>query len=171
MDKQTWARTLIAGSIAGAGLAVGGVSLASADEAAPGPSFHHRAGGPSGADLAEELGVSEAKLADAMAAVHDDLKPPADGARHMPPDRAQIAEHKAAFASALATELGLSEAKVTAALETVRAEAQAEHRDDLSARLSDAVDAGDLTEADKASVLKAFDAGLLGGPFGGGGRH
>lgn len=120
MDKQTWARTLIAGSIAGAGLVVGGVSLASADEPSDGPPCHHGSS-PLGADLAKELGVSETKLADAMEAVH--------GA------------------------------------------AQADRRDHLSERLSDAVDSGDLTDADKASVLKAFDMGVLGGPFGGGGRH
>lgn len=173
MDKQTWARTLIAGSIAGAGLVVGGVSLASADAPAHGPSFHRGPAGPLGADLAEELGVSEAKLADALEAVHDDLKPsePADRAQRTPPTESQVAEHRAAFAAALADELGLSEATVSAALDNVRAEAQADHRDVLSARLSDAVDAGDLTEADKASVLKAFDADVLGRPFGGGGRH
>ena len=40
----------------------------------------------------------------------------------------------------------------------------AEHRSDLSDRLDAAVKAGDLTAADKASVLKAFDAGVLDGP-------
>ena len=65
----------------------------------------------------------------------------------------------------LAKELGIDEAKVTAALEKVKAAHEAEHKTELTARLDAAVTAGDLTASDKASVLKAFDAGVLqGGP-------
>jgi len=67
--------------------------------------------------------------------------------------------------AALASALALDEAKVTAALEKVKAAHEAEHKTELTARLDAAVTAGDLTASDKASVLKAFDAGVLqGGP-------
>lgn len=61
--------------------------------------------------------------------------------------------------------LGIDAAKVTAAFDELRAERQAEARAAFGARLDEAVKAGKLTEADKASVLKAFDAGVLGGPW------
>ncbi|MFC7502794.1 hypothetical protein, partial [Nocardioides sp. GCM10030258] len=68
-----------------------------------------------------------------------------------------------ALAKALADELGLDEAKVADALDTLRDAQKAERRTDLSERLDTAVKDGDLTDADKASVLKAYDAGVLGG--------
>ena len=68
-----------------------------------------------------------------------------------------------AYVTALAKELGVTQAKLTAALETVRGAHEAEHRTQLAQRIDEAVTAGKLTAADKASVLKAFDAGVLGG--------
>ncbi len=64
---------------------------------------------------------------------------------------------------------------MAAALEKVRGEAVAEVRTEARARLverlDDAVAEGDLTAADKASVLKAFAAGVIGtGPRGHGQR-
>ena len=76
MNKQTFARMLVAGSVAAAGLTLGGIGLASAHDQPPAPGEHQLALGPHGADLAEELGVSQAQLQTAMAAVHDELKPP-----------------------------------------------------------------------------------------------
>lgn len=180
MDKQTLIRTTVASAVAAAGLAVGGVALASADDQAPTAASqsgtiafgHDRGpGGPGGrgdhvmfggADLAKALGVSEAKLRTAMENIREDLKPAdrPDG----PPTDAQRDAMRAKLAKALAKELDLSEAKVTAALDKVQAAHQAEARSDLASRLDDAVKAGKLTSTDKASVLKAFDAGVLGGP-------
>jgi hypothetical protein len=175
MNKQTFARMLVAGSVAAAGLTLGGIGLASAEDQSPAPGARHLMLGPHGADLAEELGVSDAQLQAAMAAVHDELKPPtrpADGERPMRPTSQEIADHQSQLASALAKELGLSEPRVAAALEKVHAQARADHRDELTSRLDAAIKSGDLTPADRASVLKAFDADVLGGPFGGrpGGR-
>lgn len=139
-----------------------------------GPGRHGGPGGPGGigrgpdaAALAKELGVTEAKLQKAFDAVREDLREdrpakPADGTRPTPPTDAQREARQSALAKALAKELGVSEAKVTAALDKVRAAHEAERRDELSTRLDDAVKAGDLTAGDKASVLKAFDAGVLG---------
>ncbi|MFB9767842.1 hypothetical protein ACFFOS_25945, partial [Nocardioides kongjuensis] len=84
--------------------------------------------------------------------------------RPAPPTDAERAEREAALAKALAEELGLDEAKVSAALDDVRAAHDAERRQDLSDRLDQAVSDGTLTAGDKASVLEAYDAGVLGGP-------
>ena len=49
-------------------------------------------------------------------------------------------------------------------------EARATERSNLKTKLDAAVKAGTLTEADEASVLKAFDAKVIGGGFGGHGH-
>lgn len=144
-------------------------SSATAGERGPGgPGGHGRGGFMDAEALAEALGVSEDELRDALEAVRDEIRPdpggrPADGERPTPPTDEERAEREAAFVTALAKELGLQESKVSDALETVQAARQAEHRTALSERLDQAVEDGDLTDADKASVLKAYDAGVLGG--------
>lgn len=146
-------------------------SRASAGERGPGgpggPGSHGRGGfGADAAALAKALGVSEDKVSDALDAVREATQPdakPADGAAPAAPTDQERAEREAAFVTALAKELGLDEAKVSDALETVRAAHEAEHRTELSERLDQAVEDGDLTAADKESVLKAYDAGVLGG--------
>jgi len=190
MEKSTAVRTAIAAGVAGFGLSVGAVAMATSADDTGGTSaattsaaddggrgFGDRGpGGPRGgeraAELAEALGVSEAKLEDALEAVHDELRPdaPAEGEQPTPPTEEERAEREAAFAKALAEELDLSEAEVTAALEELHAAHAAEERAALAERLDTAVEDGDLTAADKASVLKAFDAGVLGGPGGHGPR-
>lgn len=165
MDKQTLLRTGIAGAVAAAGLTIGGIALASAEDAttptsgtvAPlhdrGPGGHHRGGMRfGGEDLAEALGVSEDTLRAALEAVREDIRP---GERE---------DMRSKLAEALAEELGISEAKVTAAFEEVRSAHEADRRSALADRLDEAVEDGKLTADDKASVLKAFDAGVLGGP-------
>jgi len=190
MEKSTAVRTAIAAGVAGFGLSVGAVAMATSADDTGGTSaattsaaddggrgFGDRGpGGPRGgeraAELAEALGVSEAKLEDALEAVHDELRPdaPAEGEQPTPPTEEERAEREAAFAKALAEELDLSEAEVTAALEELHAAHAAEERAALAERLDTALEDGDLTAADKASVLKAFDAGVLGGPGGHGPR-
>ncbi|GAB3247984.1 hypothetical protein GCM10027425_04160 [Alteromonas gracilis] len=187
MDKTTIIRTGAAAGVAALGLTIGGISLASADDAASttasssatagtddaerGPGGPGRGPGMDAAALAEALGVDEAKVTAALEAVHDDLHAQredaeADGER-TPPTEAEREAMQQQMVTALAEELGVDEAKVTAALEEARSAHEAEHRTELSDRLDEAVTAGDLTAADKASVLKAFDAGVLGGPGGG----
>ena len=126
-------------------------------------------GGPGfdSAALAIALGVDEAKVTAAVTAARESTRPeaPAAGAERTAPTEAERAAREKAFATAVAKELGLDEAKVSAALADLREAHQAEHRAELSTRLHAAVTAGTLTAADKASVLKAFDAGVLkGGP-------
>lgn len=190
MDKTTIIRTGAAAGVAALGLTIGGISMASADDAASttasssatagtddaerGPGGPGRGPGGPGMDaaaLAEALGVDEAEVTAALEAVHDDLHAQredaeADGER-TPPTEAEREAMEQQMVTALAEELGVDEAKVAAALEEARSAHEAEHRTELSDRLDEAVTAGDLTAADKASVLKAFDAGVLGGPGGG----
>lgn len=175
-----------AAALLAAGAVAGGVTAATltatADEGTPsatvsadgrpgpgGPGGHGRGGAHvDTAALAKALGVTEDKLTAALEAVREDLKPadrekPADGERPTPPTDEERADREAALAKALADELGLDEAKVADALDSVRDAQKAERRTDLSERLDTAVKDGDLTDADKASVLKAYDAGVLGG--------
>jgi hypothetical protein len=175
MKKSTAIRSTVAASVAAVGIAVGGVGLASADDGTVSSSPSSTAGehrpGPGGgagmfdvAALAEALGVTESELQEALEAVREELAP-TDGDRSTPPDDAERDERQAELAGALAEELGLSAADVTTALDELHAAHEVEERTELSDRLDDAVDAGDLTAADKESVLKAFDAGVLrGGP-------
>lgn len=192
MEKQAAVRTAIAAGVAGLGLSFGAMAMATAADdttepnatagapaaGAPadgdrGPGRH---GGERAAELATALGIDEDKVADALEAVRDELRPdaPADGERPAPPTEEERAARETAFANALAEELDLSVDQVTAAIEKVRAAHQAERRTALSERLDAAVEDGDLTAGDKASVLKAYDAGVLGrgpGGLGGPGGH
>ena len=179
MDKTTITRTALAGGVAGLGLAVGGITIAMADDSGTstyaagvdaGVGMHGKLAGRDGdaaARLAEKLGVSEQEVTDAFAAVRDQLEPEradrVEGERPEPLTEAEREARQAETAAALAEELGVEASAVTDALAELRAEAGAAVRTSLSDRLDAAVEAGDLTAADKASVLKAFDAGVLGG--------
>ena len=79
------------------------------------------------------------------------------------PTEADREARQAAYVTALAKELGVTEARLTDALAEIRSEHEAEHRTRLGERLDTAVNDGTLTDADRAAVLKAFDAGVLGG--------
>ncbi len=133
-----------------------------------GPRGGHKGGpGVDTAALATALGVDEAEVTAAVTAAREATRPeaPAAGGTRTAPTEAERAARDTAFAAALAKELGVDESEVTAALADVRAAHQAERRTELGNQLDAAVTAGTLTAADKASVLKAFDAGVLkGGP-------
>lgn len=94
-------------------------------------------------------------------------------------DRKQArADRDAEFAKALAAELGISEDKVAAAVEKVREQqkpqgqpkdapkTQADRQAELKSRLDAAVKDGKLTQEQADAILKAYEAGVLGG-FGG----
>lgn len=189
MNKSTATRIGIAGAVAGAGLAAGGIAMASAASTSDAPaSSSAQPGGPRGDRgqmaevLAKELGLGEDAVRKALDSARDEVRPDTskstDGDKPTPPTAAERTERQAALAKALAKELGVSEAKVKAALAVAhkqadadRQERRAESRADLVTRLDAAVKTGTLTEADKVSVLKAFDAELLGGFGGGRGGH
>ncbi|GAA2133084.1 hypothetical protein [Nocardioides bigeumensis] len=162
--------------------------------AGPGERGLFRAGGLLGEDLAErlaeELGVDQDEVEDALDDVREEYGPEfrdkfrdrfredrEQGERPAPPTEAEIEERQDAFATALAEALDVDKADVEAALEEINADFQAaleerladvreEARADLVERLDAAVEDGTLTEADEASVLKAYDEGVIGGPGG-----
>ena len=93
------------------------------------------------------------------------------------PPRRRSRRRQDAVAAALAEALDVDKADVEAALEDIRADVEAEIEDRLAdapcrgarrpgQRPDAAVDDGTLTEADKESVLKAYDEGIIGGPGG-----
>lgn len=164
------AATLSANAADDTGSGTSSASSAAAGDRGPGgPGGHGRGPGLDAAALAKALGVSESKVSDALDAAREATRPdpadrPAAGEKPTPPTEAERTAREAALAKALAKALGIDEAKVTKALETVRAAREAERRTDLSERLDAAVKDGTLTSGDKASVLKAYDAGVLGAP-------
>jgi hypothetical protein len=189
MNMLQKAGTMAAIAVTGAAVAVGGIGLAAAEDGTSadstsqvsgrdggfgrgpgGPGSDHGPGGHRGgpgmnaAALAEALGLEEAEVIAAFEAIRDDLRPepPADGETRTPPTEAEREAFKAEMIAALAAELGVSEADLTDAFDALADDRRAEVRDALSDRLDDAVEAGTLTEGDKASVLKAFDAEVLG---------
>ena len=187
MNRSTNIRRGVATGIAGAGLAMGGIGIASAaddgaqsDSSTPaassvtdtgsaergqrdrghGPGRGHGLGGP---DLAEALGVSESELQSALESVREQLEPSQTGDRSTPPADGEREERRGQMIDALAEELDLSADEVTAAFEELQQGRADERRTALGDRLDEAVSEGDLTAEDRASVLKAFDAGVLGG--------
>ena len=82
-----------------------------------------------------------------------------------------MAQRQDELAAGLATELGIDKAKVAAALEKVQTAqqttAQAERAAELKTRLDAAVKEGTLTRQQADAILKAKEAGVLRGGFGG----
>ncbi|GGT07953.1 hypothetical protein GCM10010156_76330 [Planobispora rosea] len=116
------------------------------------------------AGLAEALGVEEAEVTAAL----EELR--ADGTGR-PAEDATAEEREAArtkMIESLADKLGVTADKITAAMDTLRLQRAAEAEAALSERLSAAVTAGTITQAEADAVLKAHKAGLLqDGPRGG----
>ncbi|WP_109507417.1 hypothetical protein [Nocardioides speluncae] len=199
MDKSTVIRTAIAAGVAAAGLSVGGVALAAADddgspESKPEAGVRHAFHDDFAERLAEELGVPEEDVEEALDEVRDELVPNVDDLKERfekrfgdgerpdrddfpePPSEEEMEQHKQEFEKALAEALGISEDELSDAFKELREAAESGIRGDLEERLDSAVEDGDLTEADKESVLKAYDAGVIGFPgfgkvFGGPGLH
>ncbi len=198
MNTFRKATTAGAISIAGAGIAFGGIGLASADSStgqdsttqaissvanastpAPpmpaegpgrGPGEGPGPGAPGGpnelaAGLSEALGLQESDVLAALEAVHEQIEPDAaaGGETRTPPTEAEQEARRTELASALAGELGVSEQRVTDALSSMATQHLAAARSVLTERLDTAVADGSLIQADKQSVLKAFDAGVVGG--------
>ena len=124
--------------------------------------------GQDAAALAEKLGQDEAKVAEALEAVHEALREEhqSDDATTRPTQE----ERRAELATALAKELGIEEAKVTDALTALDTERNAARAAALQDRLDQAVTDGKLTRAEADAVKKAVEAGVIGGPGGGMGR-
>lgn len=171
----------------GAGISLAG--LASADpttspsanpstSAAPdsgrgGPGHGHRGGPARGGfdgdlvkQLAEKLGVDQAKVTDALKAIREANRPatrPSASPSGAPTSRPDPAKRDAELAKQLATKLGIDEAKVTKALESIRTEHRAERAAALKSRLDAAVKAGTLTQAEADAVTKAVEKDVITG--------
>jgi predicted flavoprotein YhiN len=133
----------------------------------------HGGKGFDAAALATKLGLTEAAVADAVAAVRDGIEPgtrPSEDATEAEREAAKDAR-QTAFATALASELNIDEATVTAALTEIRTEKQAERTAERKASLDQAVADGTLTQAEADAVQKAIDAGVMGPRNGGRGQH
>jgi hypothetical protein len=117
-----------------------------------------------GADLsalATKLGVTDAKLRDALSAVRDDLKAARKGAAtpRTKPDRATMQDE---LASKLAAKLGIGVATVKTAMADLRAAHDADEQKAFDDRLAAAVKAGTLTQSESDAVKKAAKAGVIG---------
>ena len=137
----------------------------------------HGRGGPGRGDfdgdlskqLAEKLGVDQAKVSDALKAIREANKPTARPSANpsadpsAKPSRPDQATRDAKLAKQLAEKLGIDEAKVTKAFEEIRAERQADRAKALKSRLDAAVKAGTLTQAEADAVTKAVEKGVIGG--------
>ena len=171
---------LAAGALAlGAGMGVTG--MASAATTTPTPSASASADGSAiggfgkqgghrgdqgqiAADLATKLGVEEAKVTEALQAFREANKPTTPPAEGTKPDRsARDAAMAKSLSESLSESLGVEESKVTAALEEIRAAAQAERAAALKTRLDTAVSDGTLTQTEADAVTKAVEKGVIGG--------
>lgn len=185
-SKKTTAMAVVAGVLTlGAGLGV--ATLASADptatpsaspstsqspgavpDARGGPGGHRGPGahGPMEAELAkslaDKLGVTEAKVTEALQKFRQDNKPDPGTTKPAPgtvrPDPTLRDE---ALAKSLAGSLKVDEAKVKTALAEIRSAAQADRAAALKTKLDAAVKAGTLTQAEADAVTKAVDRGVV----------
>ena len=184
LGKRTAA--VIGGIAVVAGVGVGGLAIANAQDTDGGPGTSQEMGerggkgggkgggrgGDMSATLAEALGKDQETVEQALREVHEEMRGEDGGqAGERGGDRAARSEEMAA---ALADKLGVSAQDVTDALTEAReqfgAERSAAMSERLTERLDEAVSAGTLTESDKQAVLKAIEAGVLGGPGGPGER-
>jgi len=145
---------------------------ASTDPGRGGPGHGGHRGGPgrgvADADLAkqlaEKLGVTEAKVTKALQEIREADRPAkpssAPSAKPTPPDPEQ---REAALAKALAEKLGVDEATVTKAFEEIRAARQADRAAEVKTKLDAAVKDGTLTQAEADAVTKAIEKGVIGG--------
>lgn len=126
------------------------------------------------AELATALGVDEQKVSDALEEIRSENTPDKNTQgkntqeKGTTPTEQDRQARDSEMASKLAEKLGVDQQKVTDAMTTIRTQHQQQETERLSTSLDQAVSAGTLTEADKASVLKAQQAGVLGGGHGGG---
>jgi hypothetical protein len=172
---RTLALLCAVGVVAGASIAVAapsGSSSSSSSKSSSGSSSQtmhefRRGPGPRGADLsalADELGVTAARLRSALNAVRDEVRPPS-WRRNGPPTRRQMEAACTRFTDALGDELGKSGDEVRDAIKQVAKD-----------RLDAAVKAGRLTENEADEIRERIDSSDCapigpGGPgFGCGGR-
>lgn len=194
LTRRTRAVAAIGGTAVAATLGLGGIAMANAQETpdttttqsqpaqgtdSQGQNQNQGQGGPRGekggrgegmaAELATALGVDEQKVSDALEEIRsENTQAENTQEKGTKPTEQDRQARDSEMASKLAEKLGVDRQKVTDAMTTVRTQHQQQETERLSTSLDQAVSAGTLTEADKASVLKAQQAGVLGGGHGGG---
>lgn len=193
MPRST--KVVVASAAAGAlalGIGVGIAGLASADptttpsptssasaaadpgRGGPGRDGHRGGPGRGVADtdlakqLAEKLGVDEAKVTKALQEIREANRPtkPSTTPSADPtakPTRPDQEQREAALAKALAEKLGIDESLVTKAFDEIQAARQADRAAQLKTRLDAAVKAGTLTQAEADAVTKAIEKGVISG--------
>lgn len=144
----------------------------SSSRAGHGPGGRHGGGLGRGVDLsslATKLGVDQAKLETALAAVRDEMRP-ADGVKPDATTTPDPTVRDNELATKLASKLGIDVAKVRAALTGLRTAAEADRSKAFDDKLATAVTDGKLTQAEADAVKKAAAAGVIGmgGGMGGG---
>lgn len=107
-------------------------------------------------ELANKLGIDEARVAEALRTIRAENQPRPD-----PTARPDVAEREAALAKALSNELGIEENKIKTALQEIRTAHQTERTAALKGRLDAAVQDGTLTQAEADAVQKAVDQGVI----------
>ncbi|GAB3696809.1 hypothetical protein [Mariniluteicoccus flavus] len=183
MSKNTLATTVLLGGLALAGLGAGAATMANAEPTAT-PSASPSAapsgaptdaprpgkgdsggrggfGGASAKDLAAKLGVDEAKVTEALKAIHTEEQATRQQTQQQG-TKPDPAARQAELAKKLAEKLGVDEAKVTTALTELRAAHEADAKAAFTTRLDQAVKDGKLTQAEADAVTKAADAGVIG---------
>lgn len=126
------------------------------------PTRGHGGDGVSAAQLAEKLGVDEAKVTEALKDAREALRPSKDAGTGTPAARLSGTDPQSALAQKLATALDIDEAKVTEVLEALKAERAQARTAELQTRLDKAVTDGTLTQTEADAVKKAVDAGVVG---------
>jgi hypothetical protein len=125
-----------------------GLQLRADGPGPPGPPGRHLE------TLADELGVSEEKLRDALEAVREDLRPPQRPERLRPPSRAEMEERCNEFTDALGKELGKSGDEVRDAMKSA-----------AKKEIEEAVDDGHLTRRQADRILSRIDDAACGPVF------
>lgn len=111
--------------------------------------------------LATELGVTEAKVTEALKALREESKPTAKPSAGT--EKPDPTAREAALVKGLASKLGVDEAKVQAAFDTIEAARQTDRAAALKTKLDAAVKDGTLTQAEADAVTKAVEKGVISG--------
>lgn len=130
-------------------------------------------GGQMATVLAEALDKDVETVEQALREVREEMRADVsenqEGELSTTPTDAERDARAQEMTDALAEKLDVDPAVITDALEQARDEQDSERTAAVTERLDEAVDEGTITEADKASILKAIESGVLNGPGGAGG--
>lgn len=153
-------KMLVATSMA-ALVAIGGAGFAVAQDATSAPAQAAGQGMRQGRGLADDTRL--AALAAKLGVTAEQLQQAFEQIRPAEGQRAKGQHNHDEMAQKLADALGKNVEEVKVALDSQRDSHHGNRRDALVQRLDQAVADGKISASDKESILKAFDAGVLGG--------